>query len=254
MNYHIGRLVLSSLCALEVLQPAKRTPPNISHNKSSNTQRTEKKTTDVVIHQHSRKLLMMDIIMSETCWAHKKWNKIASDIKLVIHSSTITMMHGPINISLLKVLCPVSRPITTLVWVLLRDNSRAPVAKSGPEISSRAHLAVLQAPRHNTICCFSIQRFKFLLIFCLETPKKGSGPTNRWAETLLASLSAISFPLTPACPGTQNSPTACRAEMSSKACWIVVPAETLFWQPEAASEPPDYQKLQRKSKYTFYVR
>ena len=32
-------------------------------------------------------LLMMDILMSETCWAHKKWNKIASDIKLVFHSS-----------------------------------------------------------------------------------------------------------------------------------------------------------------------
>ena len=54
----------------------------------SNTQRTENKTTDVVIQQHSRKLLMMDILMSETCWAHKKWNKIASDIKLVFHSST----------------------------------------------------------------------------------------------------------------------------------------------------------------------
>ena len=38
------------------------------------------------------------ILMSETCWAHKKWNKIASDIKLVFHSSTITMMHSPINI------------------------------------------------------------------------------------------------------------------------------------------------------------
>ena len=64
----------------------------------SNTQRTENKTTDVVIQQHSRKLLMMDILRSETCWAHKKWNEIASDIKLVFHSSTITMMHGPINI------------------------------------------------------------------------------------------------------------------------------------------------------------
>ena len=66
----------------------------------SNIQRTENKTTDVVIHQHSRKILMMDIFMSETCWAHKKWNKTASDIKLVFHSSTITMMHGPINIRL----------------------------------------------------------------------------------------------------------------------------------------------------------
>ena len=55
-------------------------------------------STDVVIHQHSRKLLKMDILMSETCWAHKKWNKLASDIKLVFHSSTIAMLHGPINI------------------------------------------------------------------------------------------------------------------------------------------------------------
>ena len=42
----------------------------------------------VVIQQNSRKLLMTDILMSETCWAHKKWNKIASDIKLVFYSST----------------------------------------------------------------------------------------------------------------------------------------------------------------------
>ena len=31
----------------------------------SNTQQTENKTTDVVIQQHSRKLLMMDILMSQ---------------------------------------------------------------------------------------------------------------------------------------------------------------------------------------------
>ena len=73
----------------------------------SNTQRTENKATDVVIQQHSRKLLTMDILMSETCWAHKTWNKITSDIKLVFHSSTITMMHGPINIRFLK-LCNLS--------------------------------------------------------------------------------------------------------------------------------------------------
>jgi len=33
----------------------------------SNTQRTENKTTDEVIQQHSLKLLMMDILMSKTC-------------------------------------------------------------------------------------------------------------------------------------------------------------------------------------------
>jgi len=53
----------------------------------SNTQRTENKTTNVVIQQHSRKLPMMDILTSETCWVYKKWNKIASDIKLVFNSS-----------------------------------------------------------------------------------------------------------------------------------------------------------------------
>ena len=83
-----------SFCSASTAKPtstAKRTPPNISRSKNSNTQRTDNKTTDVVIHQHSRKLMKMDILMSETCWAHNKWNKIASDIKMVFHSSTIQL-------------------------------------------------------------------------------------------------------------------------------------------------------------------
>jgi hypothetical protein len=99
-----------------VLQPAKRTPPNISRSKNSNTQRTENKTTDVVIQQHSRKLLVMDILISETCWAHNKWNKIASDIKLVFHSSTIAMMHGPINIRLVSQYSLLSSRVLTVHW------------------------------------------------------------------------------------------------------------------------------------------
>jgi len=46
----------------------------------------------MVIKQNSRKLLIMDILMSETCWAYKKWDKIASDIKLVFYSSTIKII------------------------------------------------------------------------------------------------------------------------------------------------------------------
>ena len=38
----------------------------------SNTQRNKNKTTNVVIQQYSRKLLMMDILMSETYWVYKK--------------------------------------------------------------------------------------------------------------------------------------------------------------------------------------
>ena len=37
---------------------------------------------------------MMVILMSETCWAHKKWNKIASDIKLVFYYSTLPITSG----------------------------------------------------------------------------------------------------------------------------------------------------------------
>jgi hypothetical protein len=69
----------------------------------------------VVIHQHSRKLLKMDILMSETCWAHNKWNKITSDIKLVFHSSTVAMMHGPINISLM---------ISVFIWKITLSSQR----------------------------------------------------------------------------------------------------------------------------------
>jgi len=64
------------------------TTPTQPH-RNSKTHRSKNNTTDVVIQQNSRKLLMMDILMSETCWAHKKWNKIASNIKLVFYSSTI---------------------------------------------------------------------------------------------------------------------------------------------------------------------
>ena len=76
------------------------TTPTQPH-RNSNTHRTKSNTTNVVIQQNSSKLLIMDILVSETCWAHKKWNKIAIDIKLVFYSSTIAMMHGPIYIRLM---------------------------------------------------------------------------------------------------------------------------------------------------------
>ena len=64
------------------------TTPTQPH-RNAKTHRTKNNTTNVVIQQNSHKILMMDILMSGTCWAHKKWNKIASDIKLVFYSSTM---------------------------------------------------------------------------------------------------------------------------------------------------------------------
>jgi len=95
------RWVLEFRCGwvgvVSVLQ-ASATPTQPHGN--SNTHRTKNNTTNVAIQKNSRNLLMIDILMSETCWAHKKWNKIASDIKLVFYSLTITMMHDPVHITL----------------------------------------------------------------------------------------------------------------------------------------------------------
>jgi len=88
--------------------------------------------------------------------SHKMWTEVSSSVPHLLHwgSFPIPIMHR----CLLKVLRLVTRPITTLVWVLSRDNSRDPVAGSGPEINSRACLCVLQVPCHNARCCFAIQR------------------------------------------------------------------------------------------------
>jgi len=111
----------------------------------------------------------------KTSHSHKMWTEVSS----VPHFLQVRLLLSPIIYRcLLKMLCSVSRPITALVCVLLKDNNRVPVARSGTEINSQASLCVLQGPCHNTRCCFSIQRFIFLLIFCLETPNKRSGPTN----------------------------------------------------------------------------
>ena len=76
LNYHIGRIILGSMCVggqcgwvgvVSVLQAeASETSPTQPH-RNSNTHRTKNNTTNVVIQQNSRKLLMMDILMSETC-------------------------------------------------------------------------------------------------------------------------------------------------------------------------------------------
>ena len=116
------RFILEFRCGwvgvVSVLQPEScntYTTPNQPH-RNYNTRRTKSNMTNVVIQQNSRKLLMMDILMSETCWAHKKWNNKTSDIKLVFYSSTITMMHGPINIRNIDVI--LHRRIATF-WIYM---------------------------------------------------------------------------------------------------------------------------------------
>jgi hypothetical protein len=100
---------------------------------------------------------------------------------------------------LLRVLCPLRRPVNTLDCVPLKDRSLVFATGLGLEINFRAFLWV---PRHITICWFSTQQFIFLFIFYLETPKPGSGPTHWWTALSLVSWSAILFPRSPESPGT----------------------------------------------------
>jgi len=85
LDYNIGHMFLV-WCVLEILCGWVGVVSMLQAEALQHTSNQEH-TTNVVIQQNSRKLLVMDILMSETCWAHKKWNKIKSDIKLVFHSS-----------------------------------------------------------------------------------------------------------------------------------------------------------------------
>jgi len=85
LNYHIGCIFLGLLCAgirvrfgwgdIRDITPAEPHP-------NSSTQQSKKNTANVVVQQHSRKLLKMDILMPETCSVRSKVN-ITSNIKLV---------------------------------------------------------------------------------------------------------------------------------------------------------------------------
>ena len=71
---HVSDINISIIRSLQVEACNTDTTPTQPH-RNSNTHRTKNNMTNVVIQQNSRKLLTMDILMSETCWVHKKWNK-----------------------------------------------------------------------------------------------------------------------------------------------------------------------------------
>jgi hypothetical protein len=155
--------------------------------------------------------------LSEARASHSQrmWAEVSSSVPHLLHNG---LSDSPSRWRcLLKVLCPVRRPVTTLDCVLLKDRSLALTPRHGHEINSWACLWVSPRPRRHAQCWLSNHRLILLRVSCLETPKAGWGPTNLRTELSLASSSAISLPCTPACPGTQYSPTACWAEISFNA-------------------------------------
>jgi hypothetical protein len=68
--------------------------------------------------------------------SHRTWTKVSSSVP---HFLQVGLLLSPIIYRcLLKVLCPVSRPIITLDCLLLKNNNRSLVSKSWSEINSRA--------------------------------------------------------------------------------------------------------------------
>jgi hypothetical protein len=134
--------------------------------------------------------------LSEAKASHSQrmWVEVSSSAPHLLHNG---LSDSPIRWRcLLRVLCPVRRPVSALDCVLLKDRNLALVPRQGPKISSRACLWVLPRPRHHTQCQLTIQHLILLRISCLETPKAGSGPTNFRAEPPLVSSSVISLPHT----------------------------------------------------------
>ena len=69
---------------------------------------------------------------AKTSHAHKMWTEVSSSVP---HFLQMGLLLSPITYKcLLRVLCPVRRPITALDCVLLKDNNRAVVARLGPEV------------------------------------------------------------------------------------------------------------------------
>jgi len=69
------------------------------------------------------------VCLSEAKVSHsnKMWTEVSSSVP---HFLQVGSLHSSIICNyLLKVLCPVSRPITTQDYVLLKDNNRAPIAR-----------------------------------------------------------------------------------------------------------------------------
>jgi hypothetical protein len=67
LNYHIRRFVLGLLCVGGCASACSPDTTQAQLHATSNTQQTKNETTNVVIQQHSRKLLMVGIVMLETC-------------------------------------------------------------------------------------------------------------------------------------------------------------------------------------------
>ena len=92
------------------------------------------------------------ICLSEAKASHSQslWAKVSSFTPHPLH---IGLSNSPTRWRcLLRVLCPVRGPVTTVNWVLLKDRNLALASRLGPEINSRTCLWVLPKSCHLAQC------------------------------------------------------------------------------------------------------
>jgi len=90
--------------------------------------------------------------LSEAKASHSQtvWAEVSSSAPHLLHSG---LSSSPSRWRcLLRVLCPVRKPVTALDWVLLKDRNLALAPRQGSKISSRACLWVSPWPCHCTQC------------------------------------------------------------------------------------------------------
>ena len=87
--------------------------------------------------------------------SQRMWAEVSSSTPHLLHSG---LSESPIRWRcLLRVLCPVRRPVTALDCVLLKDRNLALAPRRGPKINSRVCLWVSPRPRHHIQCWLTNQ-------------------------------------------------------------------------------------------------
>ena len=164
------------------------------------------------------------------------WIEVSSSVP---HFLQVGLLLSPITYKCLHmVLYPVRRPRTTLNCVLLNNNNQVLIACLGPQINPQACLCLLQGPHHNTKCWFSIHRFMFLLIFCVQTPRKAQVQQTVEQNRPLRLCRRFHFLALRHAQGPNISSQRVGQRYRSLPSGTFVPRVTLVWQPVALSEPP----------------
>ena len=121
--------------------------------------------------------------------SQRMWAGLSSSAPHLPHSG---LSNSPIRWRyLLRVLCPVRRPVIALDCVLIKDGNLALAPRQVPGMKSRACLWVSPGRRHHIRCWLTNQRLVLLHITCLKIPKAGSGPTDFRTEPPLVSSNLV---------------------------------------------------------------